>query len=354
MLQPGTRIRPYEVVSPLGAGGMGEVYRARDTVLGREVALKTLPEDVARQPQRLARLRREARILASLNHPGIATLHGLEERDGAPVIVMEEATFSEVSAAILERDPDFAALPESTPYVLQRLLRRCLRRDQEERLRDLADAALELRELQQEISSGSPVATLGTSGPRSLVRPHGRRRLIAVSTGLFLLVAGGLGLWAVRRPPALPSDARQPRFEATLPRGVSLVDIAYPQNPLALSPDGQRLAFIGCGDAACQIYLRERREIDARPLAGTEGAESPFFSPDGRWIAFGSRGKLKKAALDGSAAPSCSRTRPSSGAGAGATTTPSCSTAGGPGCIESRPQMGRSRRPRSRSRPSGQ
>src|SRR5262245_40298384 len=89
MLPAGTRVGPYEVVSWLGAGGMGEVYRARDTKLGREVALKTLPDELARQPERLARLRREARILASLNHPGIAIIHGLEESDGVPVMVME-------------------------------------------------------------------------------------------------------------------------------------------------------------------------------------------------------------------------------------------------------------------------
>src|SRR5262245_13911239 len=90
MLAAGTRVGPYEIVSWLGAGGMGEVYRARDTRLGREVALKTLPDKLARQPDRLARLRQEARILASLNHPGIATLHGLEDSDrGVPVLVME-------------------------------------------------------------------------------------------------------------------------------------------------------------------------------------------------------------------------------------------------------------------------
>ena len=83
MLQAGTRVGPYEVISWLGAGGMGEVYRARDTTLGREVALKTLPEELARQPDRLARLKQEARILASLNHPGIATVHGLEESEVA-------------------------------------------------------------------------------------------------------------------------------------------------------------------------------------------------------------------------------------------------------------------------------
>src|SRR5215468_2893169 len=90
MLSAGTRVGPYEVVSWLGAGGMGEVYRARDTKLQREVALKTLPDDLAGKPERLARLSQEARILASLNHPGIATLHGLEEANGGvPVLVME-------------------------------------------------------------------------------------------------------------------------------------------------------------------------------------------------------------------------------------------------------------------------
>src|SRR5262245_7817458 len=90
MIAAGTRVGPYEIVSWLGAGGMGEVYRARDTKLHREVALKTLPEELMGQPERLARLKQEARVLASLNHPGIATVHGLEESDrGLPVLVME-------------------------------------------------------------------------------------------------------------------------------------------------------------------------------------------------------------------------------------------------------------------------
>src|SRR5262245_57058977 len=90
MLTVGTRVGPYEVVSWLGAGGMGEVYRARDTKLHREVALKTLPDELSGKPDRLARLKQEARILASLSHPGIATLHGLEESNGGvPILVME-------------------------------------------------------------------------------------------------------------------------------------------------------------------------------------------------------------------------------------------------------------------------
>jgi serine/threonine protein kinase len=78
-LAPGTRIGPYEVVSIVGAGGMGEVYRARDTRLRREVALKVLPPLFADDPERLARFEREAQMLAALNHPHIAHIYGLEE-----------------------------------------------------------------------------------------------------------------------------------------------------------------------------------------------------------------------------------------------------------------------------------
>ncbi len=88
-LSPGGRIGPYQVVEPIGAGGMGQVYRARDTRLGRDVALKVLPEAVAADPERRARLEREARVLASLNHPNIATLYGIEESPEGCALVME-------------------------------------------------------------------------------------------------------------------------------------------------------------------------------------------------------------------------------------------------------------------------
>jgi WD40 repeat protein len=83
------RVGPYEVLAPVGAGGMGEVYRARDTRLGRDVALKLIRDDLAARAPHLERLRHEARVLASLNHPNVATLHGLEVCDGQPVLVME-------------------------------------------------------------------------------------------------------------------------------------------------------------------------------------------------------------------------------------------------------------------------
>src|SRR5271166_3880047 len=84
-LQPGDKLGPHEILAPIGAGGMGEVYRARDTKLKRDVALKVLPEAFARDPERMARFQREAEVLASLNHPNIAAIYGVEDR----ALVME-------------------------------------------------------------------------------------------------------------------------------------------------------------------------------------------------------------------------------------------------------------------------
>ena len=88
-LTPGTRLGPYEVTAPIGEGGMGQVYRARDTKLNRDVALKVLPELFVNDPDRLARFQREAQVLASLNHPNIAHIHGLEDSGGVRALVME-------------------------------------------------------------------------------------------------------------------------------------------------------------------------------------------------------------------------------------------------------------------------
>src|SRR5438128_57964 len=84
-LSAGTRLGPYEILAPIGAGGMGEVYKATDTKLGREVAIKILPAALSQDPERLARFEREAKVLASLNHPNIAQIYGVENR----ALVME-------------------------------------------------------------------------------------------------------------------------------------------------------------------------------------------------------------------------------------------------------------------------
>ena len=88
-LQPGHKLAHYEILEPIGKGGMGEVYRARDGKLGRDVAIKVLPDEFAENAERLARFKREAKVLASLNHPGIAAIHGLEESEGTHYLVLE-------------------------------------------------------------------------------------------------------------------------------------------------------------------------------------------------------------------------------------------------------------------------
>jgi serine/threonine-protein kinase len=115
-LAPGTRLGPYEIVAPLGAGGMGEVYRAKDTKLNRDVAIKVLPDSFANDPDRLARFTREAQTLAALNHPNIAHIHGLEESGGVRALVMELVEGEDLSA-VIGRGP--IALPDALPVARQ-------------------------------------------------------------------------------------------------------------------------------------------------------------------------------------------------------------------------------------------
>src|SRR5262250_1438950 len=88
-IPPGTHLGPYEILSPLGAGGMGEVYRARDPRLGREVAIKVLPASFSKDPDRLRRFEQEARAAGVLNHPNVLTIHDIGTSDGSPYVVSE-------------------------------------------------------------------------------------------------------------------------------------------------------------------------------------------------------------------------------------------------------------------------
>src|SRR5579864_970165 len=111
-----SRVGPYQIVGSLGAGGMGEVYRATDPRLGRDVALKVLPEIFARDAERMARFEREAKVLASLNHPNIATIYGVEESNGARVLVMELVEGPTLAERIRQGT---LALEEALPFAQQ-------------------------------------------------------------------------------------------------------------------------------------------------------------------------------------------------------------------------------------------
>ncbi len=429
-MQSGQHVGSFRVAEKLGQGGMGEVWRATDGKLGRDVALKLLPEDFAADPDRHARFEREAKLLASLNHPNIATLHGLEHLDGRHVLVMElvegegldqriargavpvdeavaialqiaqalEAahergvvhrdlkpanvkirpdgtvkvldfglakaadataaanpslsptithaatqaglilgtaaymapeqargaavdkradiwafgvvlyemltgrslfageTVSDTLAGVLKTDVEFSRLPGATPRPLRELLRRCLERNPKNRLHDIADARIVLDDLQR--GARDEIVAPPAAAPLA-ARPRRMRTLAIVATVLALLlaIAGVVRLW----PPAAPASAsRVSHLGIVVPDGDEIVSLHL--QPLAVSPDGASVVYVGQhGNNPEQLYLRALDTAEPRALAGTEGARSPFFSPDGRWIGFFAKGQLKKVTSGGTA-----------------------------------------------------
>jgi Tol biopolymer transport system component len=412
-LSPGTRLGGYEVLGGLGAGGMGEVYRARDPVLQRDVAIKIVHPDVCHHPDSLARLRREARALAALNHPHVATLHELAEFGGSCGLVMElvdgdtlaelltrrrlsidetlrlgaqiasaleaahdrglvhrdlkpanikvtthstikvldfglartEAespdaaastlmtnpgmvvgtaaymspeqargaavdrrtdlwafgcvlfemlsgrrpfdgpSHSDIVAAVLDKEPEWSALPANTPLALHRLIRRCLQKDVRRRLRDAGDARLELEEALE------PSGT-GAAPPRRDALPSW------IAMAGVLLAGASLGIVAALLWRGAPVDDRgEIRFSMTLPDDERLAQSEL--GALAMAPDGRSIAYVASRGSTTQLLLRRLDAATSTPLQGTVSAISPFFSPDGEWIAFFADGKLKKAPAGG-------------------------------------------------------
>jgi eukaryotic-like serine/threonine-protein kinase len=412
-LEPGTRLGGYEVLDGIGAGGMGEVYRARDPVLQRDVAIKIVRPDVCHHPDSLARLRREARALAALNHPHVATLHELAEFGGTCGLVMElvdgdtlaellsrrrlsideiirlgaqiasaleaahdrglvhrdlkpanikvttESTIkvldfglartetdtpdagastlitspgavvgtvaymspeqargapvdrrtdlwalgcvlyemlsgrrpfdgpshSDVVAAVLDKEPDWSALPADAPRALQRLIRRCLQKDVRRRLRDAGDARLELEDAHEPLVAGPP-----------LPRRHASVSWLAMVGVLIAGVALGTGASLMWRPaPAI--DVSEIRFSMSLPDDERLAQSEL--GALAMSPDGRSIVYVASRGNTTQLLLRRLDAATSTPLPGTVAAISPFFSPDGEWIAFFADGKLKKVPVRG-------------------------------------------------------
>src|ERR1700740_725190 len=141
-ISTGTRLGSYELGAQIGAGGMGEVYQAHDTKLGRDVAIKILPEAFAHDPERLARFQREAKMLASLNHPNIATIHGLEQSGGTSYLVMELVS-GETLAERVKRD---GAVPIEESLAIAKQIAEALEAAHEKNIihRDLKPANVKL------------------------------------------------------------------------------------------------------------------------------------------------------------------------------------------------------------------
>ena len=418
-LAAGAYVGPYQIRSFIGAGGMGEVYAAHDSKLHRIVALKVLAERFVARPDRLARLEREARVLATLSHPNVAAIYDFYDADGVQALVLElvdgptlanridgramrleealviagqiaRALEAAHERGIIHRDlkpsniklrpdgivklldfglakavdpmlpgrgiddstitdgvhpgigtpaymapeqarglvvdkradvwafgcvlfemltgkrpfdpadartsmaasePDWALLPDGVPAGVRIFLEGCLQIDPKLRVRDMGDVRLALE------------GSLGTSAP-----PHHRREaawqrasvrgavtLAGIALVSLAAVVVGSRLGGAR-------DERTVSFLLNAPDGGGFPRPTLAPAP-ALSPDGERLAFVAPFESRPVVWIQTLGETHALPLRGSEQAQFPFWSPDGRSIGFASEGRLKKISVSGDGTP---------------------------------------------------
>jgi serine/threonine protein kinase len=235
LLAAGARLGSFEVLSPIGAGGMGEVYHARDTKLRRDVAIKALPEDFYRVEERVARFRREAELLAALNHPNVAAIHGLEEIDGRTFLVMELVE-GETLADRIAHGP--IPTREALPLFVQ--IAEGLSAAHEKGIvhRDLKPANIQ-------------------------ISPEDRVKIL--DFGLAKAFAGDGEPADSSKSPEL---VRSPFFE-----GYS-----------ALSPDGRWMAYASDESGRREVYLQPFRGAGGKRLVSTQGGTNPVWSPRGDYI----------------------------------------------------------------------
>jgi eukaryotic-like serine/threonine-protein kinase len=423
VLKSGTRLGPYEILGSAGAGGMGEVYRARDTRLNRVVAIKILAPHLADNATSRGRFEREARLIAGLNHPNICVVHDLGLQDGTSYLVMEylegetlasrlakgrlpleqtlryaieiadaldkahrkgvthrdlkpgnvmltksgaklldfglaklkqgpssssvapisqlpagkdsitaqgtivgtlqymapeqlqgketdaradifslgavvyematgnrafegESAASTIAKILGWEPPPISSLQPMTPGTLDRLVKRCLVKDPDERLQSAHDLKFELEWIRD--------AAAGSDASETAVSVRGWPRALPWAVACVAMVAAvALGFVFMRSREAASSPTEPARFEIPVPEGASLSFLGS----FAVSPDGRQLAFAAKGsDGLLRLWLRPLNSLEARPLPGSESSvNDPFFwSPDSRFIAFGGNGKLKK------------------------------------------------------------
>jgi len=423
-LTGGTRLGVYEVVGLLGAGGMGEVYRARDTKLNRDVAIKVLPEQLATDAERLARFTREAQTLAALNHPNIAAIYGIEDnaivmelvegddlshhislgamsvttalamarqiidaleaahdlgivhrdlkpanikvRDDGTVKVLDfglakalgtEATegdggrgvansptltaratqmgmilgtaaymspeqargravdkrtdvwafgcvlyemltgsktfegedATEIISSVVKSEPNWNALPASVPAHVRTIITSCLVKDRKARIPDLSVVRYML-------DGTMPVA----SAPVAEAPTQRSSRLWQAATAVLVLTTLAAGAMWYRAATVRPAVTR---FVVAPPENLVFTGGPRPFSTVpAISPDGRAVAFTAQDPAGKRLlFIRPIDSLTAQPLAGTEGAAFPFWSPDSRSIGYSIVGKLMKVAVAGGA-----------------------------------------------------
>ena len=417
----GKTISHYKVLEKIGEGGMGEVYRATDTKLNRDVALKILPERFASDSQRMGRFQREAEVLASLDHPNIGQIYGIEEagqtkalvlqliegptladkiaqgaipvedtlkialqiaegleaahekgvihRDLKPAnikitpegqvkildfglakalegdapdsslsqsptlthaatqagVILGTAAYmapeqarghavdkrtdiwafgcvlyemlsgkvafpgddiTDILAAIVRAEPVWSALPDGSHPRLRESLERCLEKDPKTRWHHIADVRIDIERIQAD--------TTGLLQPANQTTPRTWRRLLPWAAGVAGVILAALLTNALVESPPGTTD-RLTRLTVTLPPDQRLAG----RRPLALSPDGSQLVYTSSIGDQPRLYLRPLDQYEASLIPGTEGAENPFFSPDGQSVGFFANGQMKTVPLAG-------------------------------------------------------
>ncbi len=428
MPEIGQSLSHYSIVEKIGKGGMGEVYRAKDQKLGRDVAIKVLPEEFARDADRVARFQREAKLLASLNHTNIASIYGLEESGGMQFLVLElvegdtladqikrgpipveeslklalqiaealeaahekgvihrdlkpanikvtpegkvkvldfglakafagdqtqvnlsnsptlsdmatqqgvilgtaaymspeqargkpvdkrtdiwafgcvlfemltgRAAFSggdvtEILAAVIRAEPEWKNLPAHLHWRLREVLERCLEKEAKDRYGGINDARFEI---QKALADPRGILVQPALEPRTKLRTIFPWLVAAVAVTAII---AGAAVWNLKKP----EPQQVTRFFHELPgdqRG-NLIERIF-----SLSPDGRQFVYV----TNKGLFLRSLDQLDARLLAGTEGATQPFFSPDGKWIGyrFAADNQLRKIAIGGGASVALTKT----------------------------------------------
>jgi eukaryotic-like serine/threonine-protein kinase len=419
-LAPSTKLGPYEIIAQLGAGGMGEVYRARDPRLARDVAIKILPKEMNADPARKLRFEREAKTISGLNHPNICVLYDVGSQDGVDYLVMEcvegetlakriekgplpleqllkyaaqvadaldkahragivhrdlkpsnvmltsagaklldfglakpaatpaslatltvsasatpvtqEGTvvgtfqymspeqvegkeldgrsdiFSlgavlyemwtgqrafpgksqlSVASSILEKQPaPITSLRPLTPTALDRTIKKCLEKEPDDRWQSASDLASQLKW----IAEGGTDSGLGVPASGTSVRNSERMLAGAAIVTTLAIVLAAVAWFRPRQ-----SANAVVRLAVAVPPETPISD----SWSMALSPDGRRLVFPVAHGGASQLAVRDIASYEIKSIAGTEGGASPFFSPDGEWLAFVANGKLKKIQVSG-------------------------------------------------------
>ena len=207
-------------------------------------------------------------------------------------------TVSDMIAGILETEPEWNALRPDTPSSVRRLLRRCLEKDRRCRLADAADARLEIDDALNGTQGDVPLALVSSRRRGSLVR--------ASALVLAGLTVGAIVIWATRPAPVARGTTRTLVSVAPTEQPVGMnpleqrVGARRPtRTSLSLSPDGKTLVFGAIWGGVQQLYARAMNQLSATPIAGTSGAQSPFFSPDGQSVGFWAASKLQKVPLAG-------------------------------------------------------